>query len=391
MSTAKVNIVHESEAQRRHARVKLPSKLLINSDEGVQYLLNIIDISASGFAIDIGSNELTLGRLYHGELLVKINSIELRIPIEFTVTYFSDNANRAGCEFSALDQEKASLLRIIISKFLAGDLVTSSDVLTTLSRDNYVKERKSSNSTELSGFRKFKALVLTGFIGCLGLAALAFVGLNLYQHYFVVKSVTAMVDIDKEKVLSPTNGYFELLANLESPIERGVPMAVITSSVYEVMSSINKENYTQDQLNEILPPELNSVIKSPCDCRIIGSIKNDREFAKQGDLLFQIAELNARPYVTAYFNFKDADAITKNTRVHLLIPGSTERFTGRIEHVAVADGTNHVNSIVATILPDQSLDFDSIKLPVNVSVGDYLDYSNYVYQAIENRIGVSNE
>lgn len=391
MSTAKVNIVHESEAQRRHARVKLPAKLFINSEEGTQYLINILDISASGFAIEVGSNELTIGRVYHGDLSVKINSVELRIPVEFTVTYFLDEAKRAGCEFSSLDQEKASLLRILISKFLAGDLVTSADVLATLDRDNYVKERKAPGSGALSGFRKLKALALTTFIGCLGIFALAFVLLSLFQHYFVVNSVTAMVDIDKENVLSPANGYFELMANVESPIEQGVPMAVITSSVYEVMNSIDKDNYTQEQLDEILPSELNSLIKSPCHCRIIGEIKNDREFAKQGDLLFQISELNAQPYVTAYFNFQDADVVTKNARVHLTIPGSTKRFTGRIEHVAVSNDTKHANAIVATILPDQSLDFDSIELPVNVSVGDYLDYSNYVYQAIEKRIGVSNE
>ncbi|NIY82048.1 PilZ domain-containing protein [Vibrio hepatarius] len=391
MSTAKVNLVHETEAQRRHARVKLPAKLVVKNQDGAQLLLSVLDVSASGFSIEASSGQLATDRVYKGELLVKINSIELRLPLEFIVKYFNNESKKAGCEFSSLDQEKASLLRMLISKFLAGDLTTSADVLATLSRDNFVKERKQNGSGALSGLKKLKALVLTACVACIGLLAFSYVALNLYQHYFVVKSVSAMIDIDKEPVLSPTNGYYELLVDVAQPVERGIPLAVITSSVYEVMSTINKADFTSEQLKDILPPELNSLVKSPCNCRIVTSLKSDREFAKQGDLLFQVAALDAQPYVTAYFSFKDAEHITQNSIVHITIPGDKSRYTGLITNVVVSDNDKRPDSIIATIVPQQPLGIGSIARPVNVSIGEFFSYSDVDFSAIAKEFGTTIE
>ncbi len=85
MSTAKVNLVHETEAQRRHARVKLPAKLVVKNQDGAQLLLSVLDVSASGFSIEASSGQLATDRVYKGELLVKIKSIELRLTLEFVV------------------------------------------------------------------------------------------------------------------------------------------------------------------------------------------------------------------------------------------------------------------------------------------------------------------
>jgi len=154
---------------------------------------------------------------------------------------------------------------------------------------------------------------------------------------------------------------------------------------------IGDSKATSEQLKEILPPELNSLVKSPCHCRVVTSLKSDREFAKQGDLLFQVAALDAQPYVTAYFSFKDAEHITQNSIVHITIPGDKTRYTGLITNVVVSDNDKRPDSIIATIVPQQPLDISSIARPVNVSIGEFFSYSDVDFSAIAKEFGTTIE
>ncbi|PKH07920.1 PilZ domain-containing protein [Moritella sp. Urea-trap-13] len=382
MSTATINLIHETETQRRHARVKLPVRLTIKDKEGALHTFSIADISASGFSIDIKTNELISGYLYQGVLLFKINTVEFRVPIAFTVKYLSEENDKAGCEFNSLGEEENSLIRMFISKYLAGDLASNADILTTMSRDNYTKERKNGSSGALSGLRKFRALVVTGLVACVGLSAFSYIVLNLYQHYFITYSVSAMVDIDKEPVIAPTSGYYELVADINTPVGKGVPLAVITSSVYEAINSVNNTQFTSEELKDILPTELNSLIKNPCNCLIISASKNDREFTQQGDVLFQVADVNASPYVTAYFNFTDVEIVTINKTVNLSIPGDKTHYTGKIEDVALSDDPKRPNAIIAIIRPDQVIDIENMSHPVQVSIGNNFEFGDIDFSSI---------
>ena len=51
MNTAvNANVVHESEAQRQHARVKIPAKLRLLNDQPNAPLVRIEDLSAGGLS-----------------------------------------------------------------------------------------------------------------------------------------------------------------------------------------------------------------------------------------------------------------------------------------------------------------------------------------------------
>lgn len=54
------SIVHESEAQRRHARVRIPATLVIEVD-GKPSSLSVQDLSASGFSLKDDTNLLSIG------------------------------------------------------------------------------------------------------------------------------------------------------------------------------------------------------------------------------------------------------------------------------------------------------------------------------------------
>ena len=49
--TVNSNVVHETEAQRRHARVRIPARLVVTDKQSNQYVLELSDISASGFSV----------------------------------------------------------------------------------------------------------------------------------------------------------------------------------------------------------------------------------------------------------------------------------------------------------------------------------------------------
>ena len=51
MATPNLNLVHENEAQRRHARVRMPARIIVNDGHGAQFALEVNDLSASGFSV----------------------------------------------------------------------------------------------------------------------------------------------------------------------------------------------------------------------------------------------------------------------------------------------------------------------------------------------------
>lgn len=76
MNTAvNVNVVHESEAQRQFARVKLPARIryIGANREGVD--ARLLDLSAGGFAFTASGAPIQPGDLYKGKLLFQVDSI----------------------------------------------------------------------------------------------------------------------------------------------------------------------------------------------------------------------------------------------------------------------------------------------------------------------------
>ena len=70
MNTAvNVNVVHESEAQRQHARVKIPAKLRFFGTEAKPLEVRVHDLSAGGLSFNAGQQMLTVGEVHKGCLL----------------------------------------------------------------------------------------------------------------------------------------------------------------------------------------------------------------------------------------------------------------------------------------------------------------------------------
>lgn len=364
MNTNISQLVHENEAQRRHARVKLPVTLIMGPGEGKN--LDILDISVSGFSVRTPDGLFQLKNHYSGILHFQVNRVEFRLPIQFMVVYCAEGDTRAGCTFDGLGPDELSLLHLFVGKYISGELVTNDDIISTISRENFVRPRNNGKAGALQGWGKVRALAGTSLAACIGLAAFGFISLNLYDHYFLTRAVSAMVDIDKEVIEAPANGYVDLISGDPGAVEKGKPMADIFSPALEVLAGTSSHLSSED-IVAMLPQQFHSVVKSPWDGRIIGSQADDQTYVKKGDPLFILARKDATPFIRATFRYDDADELPVGQRVRLQFPGAAESFSGIIEDINV-DLESTASQLVAVIRPDDDLSYDQLQKPVYVMV-----------------------
>ncbi len=365
MSQPENNIVHETEAQRRHARVKLPARIVMKDKNGISHELSLRDLSASGFGLQTGDFPFEQGGRYTGELLFHLNTIEFRLPITFIVVHYVEDEQLVGCEFDELNPEQVSILRLFISKYLAGDLVTSSDILTTLSRDNFTKARKHAGSGELTGWKRIRALFGTALAACISVAVLTFIAYNLYQNFFVTRAVTALVDIETEVVQAPAEGYLELVANEDVKVKQGAVLGTISSPASEFLQQNKIAEAASKEVASLLAQVSNSLVKSPCDGMVLQKRVKDKTYVRRGEALFDLVCSGSRPYIKAVFNYKNADDLAVGTRVKLRYPAEDTSFSGTIRTASI-DLQSSMSSVTVTIEPEIIPGLDRVKGPVFV-------------------------
>lgn len=85
MNTAvNVNVVHESEAQRQHARVRIPAKLRFLDNERQAHEVKVEDLSAGGLSFH-SKQPLAVGEVLRGRLQFVVDNLGLSMDIEFQV------------------------------------------------------------------------------------------------------------------------------------------------------------------------------------------------------------------------------------------------------------------------------------------------------------------
>ncbi|RMO65352.1 Alginate biosynthesis protein Alg44, partial [Pseudomonas amygdali pv. eriobotryae] len=101
MNTAvNANVVHESEAQRQHARIKIPAKLRLLNDQPNAPLVRIEDLSAGGLSFVAPSGQkFSEGQIVKGRLQFIIDNLGLAMDVDLQVRSIDNASNRIGCQF----------------------------------------------------------------------------------------------------------------------------------------------------------------------------------------------------------------------------------------------------------------------------------------------------
>jgi alginate biosynthesis protein Alg44 len=369
------NLVHETETQRRHSRVKIPSKLTLTDDNGNQKSFTLLDISASGFAIAGESFDKKAGDFSEGTLSFKFDSLEIGLDIKFqVVATYGENSPRYGCEFHELGREEISCIRTIITKFLSGEVTNVNDVLTTLSRDNFAKER-TNNSKALSGSEKAKAIVFTGVFVFFSLLAFCYVLFNIHQSFFVIKADTAVVSAETSLSAAQRNGIISIQVKKGQKVIKNQPLAVIDSPLLSDISNIaNTAGMEESELTSLLNKTISSVVRSQCDCEVVELLVNDGEFVSQGQAIAKFGDGQSSAAVLARFKHTNLADITVGTPVYIYLEPNESPVSGVITALEIPENIrseeHKVHSVLATIIPDEHIPLSYLRRPVTVKIGE---------------------
>lgn len=371
MNTAAIapQFVHESEAQRQYARVRMPAKLFVRLD-GTTMKFPVADVSAGGVSIHLGNESLRQGHVYNGRLVFKIDGFDFAVEVNFVPRNMGGQGDRCGCEFQDLGANEVSVLRYLITSFLSGELVSAGDVLNTLSRENFTKSRKSKTNQALGFFASARAMIVSLVAMGIGFIAVAFVGYQLWQIYFVTTAESAMVASENIPVRVPKDAKVTTLVKAGEQVEAGQAIATFDAPMLSYVNElVGNGNYTVEQIEELLGQSVRGTLTSPCDCKVLNLLPAEDQYMSKGEKLAVVAPTDASAHVIARFNFADGEELEEGQSVTLRLPGGNTQ-PGRIESLFVDSETPNQpgNSINALIQAEKPLPMESVGRPIGVTV-----------------------
>ncbi len=361
------NVVHEAEAQRQYARLKLPAKIRYRTPQGQELEAQLLDLSVGGFGFQPGNTLLSEGQRFHGKLMFEVEGIGFAMDVQFQVRSLVDG-KRAGCEFHELRPREIAALRYLISSFLSGELVNVGDLISTLQRENFTKPRKGKGDDKMSLAARVKALGLSLSIFLVGVAASSYVLYQLYDVYFITHADSAQVSVPVQQVSMPREGTVQSLVKVGDTVAKGAPVGTFSSSALDVLKNVLKpEEMAPDNLQRLFDKSFQGTLTSPCDCRVVAQLVGDGQVAAKGAAVFMMAPVDAVATVEARFPYRAFDELQPGSPVNFLVAGESEPRRGRISTLALQDG-GLASDIRVAIQPDQPLATELAKRPVDVRI-----------------------
>ncbi|WP_194436526.1 HlyD family efflux transporter periplasmic adaptor subunit [Vibrio fluminensis] len=364
MAVNQPSLVHETEVQRRHARVKIPATIALDSSTKV---LKLENISASGFGINNADNTIEPNKLYSGQLRFEFLDFSFSVPVRFSQINASADGN-IGCEFQELSKQEISTIRLIITKYLSGEVIQAGDVLSTINRDNYAKPRKKDVQAPLAGFAKLKGIVGTSLFFVIGLCAFAYLITNIYNVYWVESSLSAKVTLPHNKLYTPREGRIFSHVEPGDTVKAGDVLATIESPLYELMEpTLLNKDFNIESLQNILSQNLKLVVKSPCDCRVFERNFTDAQFVTKSSAIFSLASLDSKPFISASFPYSSLSSVDLGNTLDFSLAGSEHIQQGTVSNIEMFTNDNGSGYVKVDVIPNAPIEDLRLNQPVMVS------------------------
>lgn len=340
-------VVHESETQRQFVRLPVPAQAKMG-----EYSYYVKDLSSGGLALVDVSTGFIEGTRFPLSLTLPFSSFSMQLVLDAQVKYYLPQEKLLGCQFVGLSADQVALLSHVIKSFMAGEIVKSGDLLNVAARDNFTKPRAKkigSDGKEVVNLkRQIPGLIL---VSALGLAALTFIGANLYESLFVMKTNNAFVQGAVTQVRAVEQGVF--MSKLE-------PGATAVKNRQEI-GAVNQND-----------------LKSPCDCLIVTQHRQDGEFVVPGDPILSLVPMESEPWIVASLKPEDARKLTLDGAVKISIAGTKVEIPGKVGSIRadmsepamggdlsalIGGGSRNVQ---VRIIPEQKIPTDLINRPARV-------------------------
>ena len=370
MNTAvNANVVHESEAQRQHARVKIPAKLRFFGPDRTPVEARVIDLSAGGLAFNAGQLPLKVGEVYKARLQFVIDNLGLAMDVELQVRSFDRETGRAGCQFQNLEPRDISTLRHLITSHLAGDIVSVGEMLATLQRDNFTKARKVKDGGHgMTPFGRLRAVTFSLAIFLVGLTAFGFIFKSVYGMYFVSHAQAGLVSVPAMKITMPRDGTVQSLIKDDGVAAKGAPLATFSTSMLDVLKGHLDDNQLQPaKVEELFGKQMTGTLTSPCDCTVAQQLVADGQYASKGDVIFQLVPRNSEANVEARFSYRQFGEVLPGSTVSFQIAGEDKIRSGKIVSSTSLNSADLSSDIRVQIKPDEPLNSAFAGRPVEVN------------------------
>ncbi|HYQ52790.1 MAG TPA: alginate biosynthesis protein Alg44 [Pseudomonas sp.] len=369
MNTAvNVNVVHESEAQRQHARVRIPAKLRFLDNERQAHDVKVDDLSAGGLSFHT-KKALSVGEVLRGRLQFVVDNLGLSMDIELQVRSYIADSGRTGAQFQKLEPRDIATLRHIITSHLSGELISIGDVLSTLQRDNFTKARKQKDGgSGLSAFGRLKAVTVTLGVFVVGVAAFGFVAKSLYGMYFVSHAEAGVVAVPTTTITMPRDGTVSSLVESGGEVIKGAPLASFSTSMLDMLKGhLDDSQLEPAKVEELFGKQLSGTLTSPCDCVVARQLVDNGQYAAKGQPIFQLVPRTTTPMVEARFSYRQFDEVKPGTRVNFQVAGEDEVRTGQIVSSTSLNSENLASDIRVQIKPDSGLPAELAGRPASVN------------------------
>ena len=362
------NVVHESEAQRQHARVKIPAKLRFLGTDRTPMQVNIIDLSAGGLSFNAANQSFKVGDALKGRLQFVIDNLGLAMDVELLVRNTDRQTGRVGCQFQNLDLQDIATLRHLITSHLSGDIVTLGEVLATLQRDNFTKARKvKDGGSGMSPFGRMKAVVVSAGVFVVGLVAFGFIVKSVYGLYFVTHAQSALVSVPGMNITMPRDGTVQSLIKDDNLAANGAPIATFSTSMLDVIKGHLDENQLQPaNIETLFGKQMTGTLTSPCDCVMAEQVVANGQYASKGDVIFKLVPRSSEANIAARFSYRQFGDVLPGTRVNFQVAGEDALRSGKIVSSTSLNSDDLSSDIRVQIKPDAPLDSALAGRPVDV-------------------------
>ncbi|PVZ12394.1 MULTISPECIES: alginate biosynthesis protein Alg44 [unclassified Pseudomonas] len=368
MSTAiNTNVVHESEAQRQFARVRLPAKIRFIGPNRETQEARVDDLSAGGFSF-VSPKPLVEGQIYRGRLMFVVDNLGLGMDVQFQARS-ADNDGRVGAQFQNLSPADISTLRHLITSHMSGELVTMGDVLGTLQRENFTKARKDKKLADGRGFLgRASAVGFSLGVFIVGVAAFGYVLKSIYGAYFVTHAEAAVVSVPGTNITMPRDGTVSSLISPDGVVAKGAPLASFSTSMLDVLKGhLEEADLTPEKVTELFGKQMTGTLTSPCDCVVAQQLVANGQYASKGDVIFTLAPRDATAGIDARFAYSDFQHVRPGSRVTFHVAGEDTDREGTIVSSTPLKQDELSSDIRVSIKPDEALPSSLAGRPVEVA------------------------
>ena len=310
-------LVHESEVQRQHIRIQLPAVVKIDKKSH-----NIVDLSAGGFSIHTDRPFLPSVKTEEVKILFPFENFAFHLKVKAVPVHQDKEKSVVGFRFVETSRRQVSLLNHIIKSYLAGMLMTEDDLIAIASRNEQAADREDmagNDNYANSKFARIAPMIAIGLAFSLGTFIL--LG-NIYEKTAFVKSYMGKVEGNNFTARAHSDGdFYPLLASGTERVSKNQPIGIVKS---------NAAPYGTSPASLNSGPVDGAVIKSPCDCLIVGRHVMEGEYVAAGESIYDLQPLDDDMWVTASLPPEQAHRLRLQDSARVRIAGESQFIEGTV-------------------------------------------------------------